>query len=433
MLLPNSSDEKKDETLSSENKNEVNIATEKYMDKECNLEPVDLLNNNNKKRKVVMFQEQKTVKVFEVDRCRRISPKKVRVPNKLLNICSYTNEQKQKEGEEKNNYPNNNNINNNGSNNVFNKTPLDNLKDGTYMIENEPSQNHNKSHKRDKPNKHRKLNKRDEINKKKGIEKKEGIDKKENMFIDENKNKNNFFDYEKYRNNNNNVTFSTKYKDSCITLSPDKLTCYGDKGWSSVFVNSGADIGKWYFEVKFEGPINKLQFVGYKENSIEIKPHIRVGFACRYMRYDTPIGTDKYSFCVNSKNGNMFNKAKGYACMEPFKINDVIGCYLYLKNKNTYNFDPRLDNKLYEFIQGGILCDPQNPPQLKKNQGSYIFFSLNGLIKRNAFYSVYEGFYHPAVSLYMGASARINLGPHFKYRHINGFIPCIYMQLPVVL
>uniref|UniRef100_A0A8C9H4F3 B30.2/SPRY domain-containing protein n=1 Tax=Piliocolobus tephrosceles TaxID=591936 RepID=A0A8C9H4F3_9PRIM len=421
MLIPNSSNEKKDETLSSENKIEANITNEEHMDKECNSKSVDLLNDNKKKRKVVMFQETKTVKIFEVERCRRIRPKKVRVPNKLSNVFSYTNEKKQK-GEEKNNYAyNNNNINSNRSYNVFNKRSLDALKDRTFMTENGPLQNHNE------PNKQGKLHKRDEINKK------EGIDKNENTFVDENKNKNNFFDFEKYRNNNNNVTFSTKYKDSSITLSPDKLTCYGDKGWSSVFVNSGADIGKWYFEVKFEGPIKKLQFVGYKENSVEMKPHLRVGFACRYMRYDTPIGTDKYSFCVNSKNGNMFNKAKGHPCMEPFKINDVIGCYLYLKNKNTYNFDPRSENRLYEFIQGGMLCDPQNPPRLKKNHGSYIFFSLNGLIKRNAFYSVYEGFYHPAVSLYMGASARINLGPHFKYRHINGFIPCIYMQLPVVL
>ncbi|GAB65131.1 hypothetical protein PCYB_051490 [Plasmodium cynomolgi strain B] len=212
-----------------------------------------------------------------------------------------------------------------------------------------------------------------------------------------------FIDYSKYRSKNN-VTFSTKYKDSCVNLSSDKLTCYGDKGWSS-----------------------------YKDKVIKVNPYIRVGFACRYMRYDYPIGTDKYSYCVNSKNGRIFNNSISYDCMEPIKVGDIIGCYLNLKNKNTYNFDPRSDKKLYEYLQNGILCDPKDPPMLKKNYGSSIFFSLNGQIKKNAFVDIYEGFYHPSVSLYMGASAKINLGPHFAYNHLNDYIPCVFMEPPIIL
>ncbi|GAW79642.1 hypothetical protein, conserved [Plasmodium gonderi] len=241
-----------------------------------------------------------------------------------------------------------------------------------------------------------------------------------------------FIDYSKYRNKNN-VTFSTKYKDSSINLSSDKLTCYGDKGWSSVFVNNGADIGKWYYEIKIEEPVQNFNFLGYKDKVIKVNPYIRVGFACRYMRYDYPIGTDKYSYCVNSKNGRIFNNSISYDCMEPIKIGDIIGCYLNLRNKNTYNFDPRSDKKLYEYLQNGILCDPKDPPILKKNYGSSIFFSLNGQIKKNAFVDIYEGFYHPSVSLYMGASAKINLGPHFAYNHLNDYIPCVFMEPPIIL
>ncbi|VUZ93972.1 SPRY domain, putative [Plasmodium vivax] len=241
-----------------------------------------------------------------------------------------------------------------------------------------------------------------------------------------------FIDYSKYRSKNN-VTFSTKYKDSCVNLSSDKLTCYGDKGWSSVFVNNGADIGKWYYEIKIEEPVQNFHFLGYKDKVIKVNPYIRVGFACRYMRYDYPIGTDKYSYCVNSKNGRIFNNSISYDCMEPIKVGDIIGCYLNLKNKNTYNFDPRSDKKLYEYLQNGILCDPKDPPILKKNYGSSIFFSLNGQIKKNAFVDIYEGFYHPSVSLYMGASAKINLGPHFAYNHLNDYIPCVFMEPPIIL
>ncbi|EUD67089.1 hypothetical protein C922_02673 [Plasmodium inui San Antonio 1] len=241
-----------------------------------------------------------------------------------------------------------------------------------------------------------------------------------------------FIDYSKYRSKNN-VTFSTKYKDSCVNLSSDKLTCYGDKGWSSVFVNNGADIGKWYYEIKIEEPVQNFQFLGYRDKVIKVNPYIRVGFACRYMRYDYPIGTDKYSYCVNSKNGRIFNNSISYDCMEPIKVGDIIGCYLNLKNKNTYNFDPRSDKKLYEYLQNGILCDPKDPPMLKKNYGSSIFFSLNGQIKKNAFVDIYEGFYHPSVSLYMGASGKINLGPHFAYNHLNDYIPCVFMEPPIIL
>lgn len=228
------------------------------------------------------------------------------------------------------------------------------------------------------------------------------------------------------------VSFSNKYKDSSIRLSDDQLTCYGDKGWASVFLNCGADDGKWYFEITVESSIVDLNFLGYTEKKLKINSCLRVGYACRYMRYDHPIGTNKYSYCVSSKDGKMFNSSISYNCMKAFGKGDVIGCYMNLKKKTNYNFDPRLDKKLYEYIQNGILCDPQDPPQLAKSEGSLIFFSLNGEIKEHAFVDIYDGFYHPSVSLYMGATARINLGPNFKYNYLKDYVPCLYMHPPVV-
>lgn len=228
------------------------------------------------------------------------------------------------------------------------------------------------------------------------------------------------------------VSFSNKYKDVSIRLSDDQLTCYGDKGWASVFLNCGADDGKWYFEITVENSVVDLNFLGYNEKKIKINSGVRVGYACRYMRYDHPLGTNKYSYCVNSKDGRMFNSSISYDCMDAFSKGDVIGCYMNLKKQTNYNFDPRLDKKLYEYIQNGILCDPQNPPELTKSEGSLIFFSLNGEIQENAFIDIYDGFYHPSVSLYMGASARINLGPNFKYNYLKDYLPCMYMHPPIV-
>lgn len=241
-----------------------------------------------------------------------------------------------------------------------------------------------------------------------------------------------FTEYHEYRSKNM-VTFSNRYKDSSIRLSDDKLTCYGDKGWSSAFVNNGADNGKWYYEIKIEPSVKNLEFLGYKGKRVEVEPYVRIGYACRYMRYDNPIGMDKYSYCVNGKNGKLITNSVSYDCMRPLVEGDVIGCYLNLKNPSTYNFDPRDDKKLYEFIQNGILCNPKFPPALKKNCGSTIFFSLNGEIKEVCFVDIYEGFFHPAVSLYMGACVKINLGPNFKYCCLSGYSPCIYMKQPIVI
>ncbi|SOV13673.1 SPRY domain, putative [Plasmodium gaboni] len=413
----------KQNTLSSKDQNRLNYMNNEYLIEKGNVKLCEEQREGTHIRMSHLGNEvsyNKTVSTFERNEINDEKKNDIKmndiknddIKNGDIKINDIKNDDI-KNGDIKNNHINNDDIKNGDiKNNHINN---DDIKNG-YIKNNDRISLYGKSKKGEEKNRYSK--------EKTSIHVHPEVEKKDNI--------KHFFDYTKYRNKCN-VTFSMKYKDSSVSLSNDKLTCYGDKGWSSVFVNNGADIGKWYYEIKIEEPVQNFNFLGYKDKIIKVNPYIRVGFACRYMRYDYPIGTDKYSYCVNSKNGKIFNNSISYDCMEPFNVGDIIGCYLNLKNKNSYNFDPRLDKKLYEHLQNGILCDPKNPPILKKNEGSTIFFSLNGQIKKTSFMDIYEGFYHPSVSLYMGASAKINLGPNFTYNHLQDYVPCVYMEPPIVL
>ena len=67
------------------------------------------------------------------------------------------------------------------------------------------------------------------------------------------------------------------------------------------------------------------------------------------------------------------------------------------------------------------------------SEQSYIQFSKNGELLPAQFVDIYEGTYHAAISLYMQARCRINLGPTFQfnqseqaYSELAGTEKCIY-------
>ncbi len=59
-----------------------------------------------------------------------------------------------------------------------------------------------------------------------------------------------------------------------------------------------------------------------------------------------------------------------------------------------------------------------NHSDLEVSNGSYIKLFVNGVEQPMMFQDIYEGPYFAAVSLYMHASCRLNLGPsdEFKFR-----------------
>ncbi|CBZ52716.1 SPRY domain-containing protein, related [Neospora caninum Liverpool] len=99
---------------------------------------------------------------------------------------------------------------------------------------------------------------------------------------------------------------------------------------------------------------------------------------------------------------------------------DVVGCYIHLPGEEPPAIldDPRGLAQLWTFLQQGLLCDVTNDstlPRAVPYPNSFISFSVNGLLFPRCFHDVCTAEFHPAVSLFNGASAALNLGPNFQF------------------
>lgn len=242
------------------------------------------------------------------------------------------------------------------------------------------------------------------------------------------------------------VCFSWRYRDAFLTLSTDRRVILGHKGWSSAFATHCSEKDKWYFEVEvLPSETQSLRFIGYSPEGLPpLKAHWRVGWACRYQKYDVPIGGNAHSFALcgacnevpTVATGGLRRPIASYGAshdLPELKEGDIIGCFLTLHEPRWWLPDPRKDPKLHEFLQAGILCSPDAPPPCVVNEGAWIEFSVNGQRLGRVFEGVIgNGVYHPAVSLYMGAKLKLNPGPDFAFPPppSEGFQPCSDMRRP---
>eukprot|EP01071_Lankesteria_metandrocarpae_P004396 Lankesteria_metandrocarpae@DN3522_c0_g1_i1.p1 len=245
---------------------------------------------------------------------------------------------------------------------------------------------------------------------------------------------------------------SLEFKSSLIQLCRRRKAAQSvEKGWASVFGTHGSDQGSWYFEAKIlridetimpsycddstlremSGVVLPPPFEDWREDYELIcgppyqrpvmRSILRVGWSCRYARYDMPVGHSPFSVALCSATGYVMNDAKRYPYCDksdlPLKIDDVLGCRLHLHSRLLKKYgDPRRQPQLQYYVSGGMLCDPDHLPEQRINEGSFMEFSLNGkMLGRTPVPAIFEGVYHPAVSLFNGASVSINFGPHFKF------------------
>ncbi|OEH75979.1 ash2-like related protein [Cyclospora cayetanensis] len=195
------------------------------------------------------------------------------------------------------------------------------------------------------------------------------------------------------------VVLSERYRDRRIKLSADRLTCEGYKGWASVFATHACNSGRFYFEAEvLEPQLERLQ----------------VGWACRYQRFDLPIGANLFSYALSDFGScSLLHGAHrqapqlAHAEMKNFQITsgDVIGCYICLPEPVSWPPDPREDSKLYEYLQAGILCSPESPPvpRRSKPEESWIAFSING--RRGTLLGAMSRYFLHSLSLAVQASA----------------------------
>eukprot|EP00918_Siedleckia_nematoides_P082590 GHVU01180998.1.p1 GENE.GHVU01180998.1~~GHVU01180998.1.p1 ORF type:complete len:465 (+),score=67.55 GHVU01180998.1:43-1437(+) len=234
------------------------------------------------------------------------------------------------------------------------------------------------------------------------------------------------------------VLLSKKYRDqhkhTGVVLSDDCLAASGSKGWSTVLATHGSDRGMWYYEATVQvQESGSPAFIGLAPwQTVNVAPHVRLGFATRFSRFDLPVGTDRYGYSIRDVDGSAVNTARRYpyARGREIKPGDVVGCYLVLPPPTFLFNDPRDVPKLLTHFNAGLLCDPSNPPEPVPSKDSWIGFTINGEHFGHAFDHVNTAYYHPAVSLYMNAKVTVNFGPNFVYKPPAEIKPCSSMHLP---
>ncbi|CDJ40041.1 hypothetical protein, conserved [Eimeria tenella] len=98
---------------------------------------------------------------------------------------------------------------------------------------------------------------------------------------------------------------------------------------------------------------------------------------------------------------------------------DIVGCFVHLPGRPPATLeDPRGRPSLWRFLQQGLLCDVTHESTLPKGviyPRSFISFSVNGCVYHRVLGPLLCCELHPAVSLFNGASATLNLGPNFAF------------------
>jgi hypothetical protein len=203
---------------------------------------------------------------------------------------------------------------------------------------------------------------------------------------------------------------SVVFRDKRLRVSDDRMSVSssfsgnGDNGYSSIIATSSACTGRWYFEVIVEE---------LGENS-----HFRVGWSTRRTRFDTPLGSDCFSYAIRDTDCARVTLGRRWDTdrtgSSPIRVGDVVGCLLELPNTVR---SPRIVEDPLTFFPN-LLCDPENvgEPELfdPVNEGkSSIMFYINGkpLTTDPAFTNLVKGEYYPAVSLFGKCKVRFDFEP----------------------
>ena len=131
-----------------------------------------------------------------------------------------------------------------------------------------------------------------------------------------------------------------------------------------------------------------------EERTSTFGAHVRLGWSMRTGDLQAPVGYDRWSYGIRDIEGSKVHASKREDNWggDDFGPGDVVGCAISLQQG---------DDHIRFFKNGQPMGD--------------IIISKGKRVGGSAFSSIPEGVYYPAISLYMGASVRVNPGPHFVY------------------
>ena len=141
--------------------------------------------------------------------------------------------------------------------------------------------------------------------------------------------------------------------------------------------------------------------------------HLRMGWSMRTGELQAPVGYDRWSYGIRDINGSRIHHSKredkwGGVGFQP---GDVVGFAICLvdrdDNSNSHNDDGN-SRRNHSVVNS-------NHIRFFKNGAPMGDFIVSRGVKSGgeAFNDIQAGTYYPAISLYMGGTARVNFGPHF--------------------
>lgn len=136
-----------------------------------------------------------------------------------------------------------------------------------------------------------------------------------------------------------------------------------------------------------------------------------------------PVGYDEFGYSIREKDGSVFHCSRGKNYGESFSTGDVIGFLIELPDfDSSKSHQEILDQIVHQY-------PPKKEVEYEVKQeillDSKITFFKNGKPLGIAFENIYRGKYYPAVSTYMGGTAKLNFGPEFRYAIPFGATPFI--------
>ena len=194
----------------------------------------------------------------------------------------------------------------------------------------------------------------------------------------------------------------------------------GMRGYRMARASHGVTEGNYYYEVLVMPPPSikeimaslppnvrlgrklqkQLQEQLLKEESKEsnqpaVGGNLRIGWSMRTGDLQAPVGYDKWSYGLRDIAGSRIHASRREDNWggEPFGPGDVVGFAISLKSQHPNHI---------RFFKNGEAMGHFVVTRGKREGGA-------------AFENIEDGTYYPAISSYLGGSARVNFGPHFVF------------------
>lgn len=161
------------------------------------------------------------------------------------------------------------------------------------------------------------------------------------------------------------------------------------------------EAGSWFFEIRV---------ISGNDGT---NSHVRLGIAQVLAATDAPVGFDEFSYGVRDSDGFKVHCGRPKSYGSSFSSGDVVGVLLRIPSEPVVYEE--IKRKDIESVYPPLKLSQYQVKQEILPETSSIEFFLNGLSMGIAFTNIYHGKYYPAISLYNGASATLNIGPEFVH------------------